>query len=185
MDQNTVLIALGALGLIVVIGGLLLSRKRKSDELRETFGPEYGRTVDDVGDRRRAESELDARKHRVEQLNIRSLSTDQRERFAVSWREAQARFVDDPTAAIGDADRLVGELMQTRGYPVGDFEQRANDISVDHPNVVEHYRVARQIALANEKGAAETEDLRQAMVHYRSLFDELLETEQVNSREVR
>jgi hypothetical protein len=154
-------------------------QKRRTEQLREGFGPEYDRTVEEVGDRRRAESELDARRKRIAALDIRPLTPDERARFADAWQATQARFVDDPDAAIGDADQLVGEVMQTRGYPVGEFEQRAADVSVDHPEVVSNYRAAHRIALDRERGGAGTEDLRQAMVHYRALFDELLETDQV------
>jgi hypothetical protein len=112
----------------------------------------------------------------VERLDIRALTSEERERFAQAWQATQARFVDEPAAAITEADQLVAEAMRARGYPVGDFEQRTADISVDHPNVVSNYRAARAIAAANERGEANTEDLRQAMVHYRALFEDLLET---------
>src|SRR5262249_42488112 len=112
---------------------------------------------------------------RVRSLNIRALTPEEQARFADSWKNAQARFVDEPSLAAADADILVKELMQTRGYPIGDFEQRAADISVDHPNVVSNYRMARETALCNNSGKATTEDIRQAMVRYRSLFEELLE----------
>jgi hypothetical protein len=132
--------------------------------------------VTEHGDQRGAQAELEARQKRVEQLDIRSLSPSDRARFADAWRATQAHFVDDPSAAIGEADRLVTDVMKARGYPIGDFEQRAADVSVDHPRVVENYRAARDTALRNERGQASTEDLRQAMVHYRALFEDLLES---------
>lgn len=162
---------------IVIVGALLIVRRnRRSDGLRERFGPEYDRAVNQLGGRGEAESELETRRKRVEQLPIRPLSSLDQERFATDWTTTQAQFVDEPSEAINDADRLVAELMQTRGYPVGNFEQRAADISVNYPNVVKHYRAAHTIALDNERGAADTETLRQAMVHYKALFEELLET---------
>jgi hypothetical protein len=171
-------LALIALALVVgMLAAWLVLQRRRSAYLRERFGPEYERAVQQIGDRRRAETELEQREKRVEQLQIRPLPLSEAQRFADAWRQVQARFVDDPSGAVADADRLVAEVMQARGYPVGDFEQRAADISVDHPDVVEHYRVAHRIALANERGQATTEDLRQAMVHYRALFGHLLETE--------
>jgi hypothetical protein len=153
----------------------MATRRKRSEELREQFGSEYDQTVRQMGGRREAESELEARRKRVDQLDIHELSSEDQKRFADSWRATQVRFVDEPSEAIVMADRLVGELMQARGYPVGRFEQRAADISVDHPNVVTNYRAAHNIALDNERGGADTEELRQAMVHYRLLFEELLE----------
>ncbi len=176
MDNTVVWVLLVVALVAIAAAAWMFMQKRKTEQLREDFGPEYGRAVEEHGDRRQAESALEARRERVEQLDIRPLSPSDREGFAESWRAAQARFVDDPSAAISEADQLVGEVMQTRGYPVGDFEQRAADVSVDHPRVVEHYRAAHAIALRNEDGHADTEDLRQAMVHYRALFEDLLET---------
>lgn len=147
-------------------------QRRRGERLREHFGPEYDRTVEAYGDRGPAEKALEARTERVKGLHIRSLSTEQRQRYGEQWRQVQARFVDDPEGAIHDADQLCGEVMQTRGYPMADFEQRAADVSVDHPGVVEHYRAAHAIAI-NDNAA--TEDLRQAMVHYRTLFQDLIE----------
>jgi len=155
-----------------------LLQRRRSAALRERFGPEYQHAVDQFGDERKAETELAAREKRVRSLNIRALSPQEQARFADAWKGAQARFVDAPSRAASEADILVKELMQVRGYPVGDFEQRAADISVDHPDVVSNYRAAREIAVRNNAGKATTEDIRQAMVFYRSLFEELLETAQ-------
>ena len=167
-----VLIALVLIGAIVWI---TLNRMR-SQKLRQRFGPEYDRTIREEGNVRKAEAELAARAKRVAKLHIRPLSPSDAERFDTAWRGVQARFVDDPHGAVTEADRLVGELMATRGYPVGEFEQRVADISVDHPDVVVNYRAAREIAVLHSQGKANTEDLRKAMVHYRALFRDLLET---------
>ena len=175
-----------AVVLLIAIGlaAWMFMQRRRSEELRERFGPEYTRAVDELGDERRAEAELAAREKRVKQFDIRPLIPQEQERFAQAWRSTQARFVDEPTAAIKEADRLVADLMRTRGYPTGDFEQRAADVSVDHPAVVENYRAARNIAIANERREASTEDLRKAMVHYRALFADLLETSEPVEKEV-
>jgi hypothetical protein len=175
MDTSTAIIL--AIVVIVVVGGIVwMMMQRRTEELRKRFGPEYDRAITEHGDARQAESELAARQKRVERLDIHPLDPAERERFVDAWQATQSHFVDAPTEAIKDADRLVSEVMRTRGYPVGDFEQRAADISVDHPVVVENYRAARAIALSNERGAASTEELRQAIVHYRALFEDLLET---------
>jgi hypothetical protein len=172
--ETMILIAVLAAAIIGVIW--FGTRKRRSDELRERFGPEYDEAVHEHGGRRQAESELEARRERVEQLDIRPLALPDQQRFATSWRATQARFVDEPSEAIVEADRLVTDVMETRGYPVGNFTQRAADISVDHPEVVKNYRAAHAIALDNERSAASTEELRQAMVQYKALFEELLDT---------
>src|SRR5207237_9030008 len=130
-------------------------------------------TLDQFSEQRKAEAELAATKERVHKLEIRDLTDEERSRFAYSWRRTQSVFVDEPYRAVGDADGLVKELMQARGYPVGDFEHRAADVSVDHPRVVTNYRAAHDIAARNKSGKATTEDLRQAMMYYRSLFEEL------------
>jgi FtsZ-interacting cell division protein ZipA len=165
-----------AVGIVVLIGVVAMSlmRHRRSSRLRSTFGPEYERTVDDSG-RRRGESELLDREKRRQNLVIVALSPADRQRYADAWREAQARFVDSPKQAIREADHLVTQVMRDRGYPMEEFEQKAADVSVDHPNVVENYRAAHDISVENEDGKASTENLRQAMVHYRALFMELLE----------
>jgi hypothetical protein len=155
--------------------------KRRQIRLRQRFGPEYDRTVHQTGSERRAEAELDARARRVAGLHIRPLSEADAVRFAEAWRALQIRFVDEPSAAIAEADRLVGEVMTTRGYPLGDFDQRAADISVDHPRVVANYRAARDIARRQGRGEASTEDLRQAIIHYRALFEDLLERPDIRS----
>lgn len=150
-------------------------RRRRSNTLRARFGPEYNRTVANSGSITQAEASLEARARRVEALHIHPLTPDDRARYADAWRRVQERFVDDPSGSVTEADRLVGEVMHARGYPVGDFERRVEDISVDHAGVVMNYRAAREIAEAHARGQATTEDLRQAMVHYRALFDDLLE----------
>lgn len=168
--------ALIILAIIVIAAAVAYSRRHRTEELRDRFGPEYDRSIEEHGDRHDAEAELAARQKRVEKLHIQPLTPEQHTHFAEAWRSVQARFVDDPDGAVEEADDLVNEVMMRRGYPMGDFEQRAGDISVDHPHVVENYRAAHAITMRRRKGQASTEDLRQAMVHYRSLFDELLET---------
>ena len=151
------------------------NKRRQSRRLQQRFGPEYEHTVNEFGDRAKAEAELAAREKRVERLNVTQLTPADAARFAQAWNALQARFVDDPKAAVAQADRLVHELMTKRGYPMGDFERRAADISVDYPEVVANYRAARAVALRDERGQPSTEELRKAVVHYRALFQELLE----------
>jgi len=173
--MNTQLIwVIVALAIAVLVAAFVVIRNRRSEQLRRRFGPEYERAVRESGDVRKAEATLQARTARVERLHIRTLMPEDAKRFSDEWRRVQAQFVDDPGHAVTQADRLVGEVMTTRGYPVGEFEQRVEDISVDHPNVVMNYRAARDIAEQHARRAASTEDLRQAMVHYRALFAELL-----------
>jgi hypothetical protein len=176
--MDTLVIILVLLVLAVAVGAVAWTsmQRRRTEELRQRFGPEYDHAVQELGDQHQAEAELQARQKRVERLKIQPLEPAERDRFVTAWRSTQAQFVDDPAGAIAEADRLVAEVMRARGYPVGDFEQRAADISVDHPDVLEHYRAAHTIALANGRGQTTTEDLRQAMVHYRALFEDLLET---------
>lgn len=172
------IIVIIALAAIVLIGiWVWIASRRRSQHLKERFGPEYDRMVETSGDRRGAESELAAREKRRSALEIRPLEPEARDEFARQWRDTQARFVDEPGPAVQEADRLVAEVMKARGYPMEDFQQREADVSVDHPRVVEHYRAAHGISLAYEHGEASTEDLRQAMVHHRSLFEELLEAD--------
>jgi hypothetical protein len=169
----------GVLIAIVVLVVLWLvwrrSQKRKSDQLQEQFGPEYERAVESKGDRSKAESDLAQRAKRHDKLDIRSLSPAARESYERSWKDAQADFVDQPREALANADRLVQEVMRERGYPVDDFEQRAADLSVDHPDVVDNYRSAHTTSTRARSGDASTEDMRRGMQHYRSLFDDLLE----------
>lgn len=163
--------------LILAIAAVLHMRKRKTTTaaLREKFGPEYQRALLVHGSERKAEAALADREKRVEKLSLRDLDPTERERYLEEWTYVQSRFVDSPKGAVAEADDLVSALMNTRGYPVSDFDQRAADISVDHPRVVENYRSAHEIALRVGKDEANTEDLRTAMVHYHSLFDELVQ----------
>ena len=169
------------IGLVVaiVILGILISalRTRRSRSLQDQFGREYDRTVDKAGGRREAERELAERQKRHDELELRPLSQDARDRYLQQWQVTQGRFVDDPTGAVSEADDLVQRVMRDRGYPVDDFEQRAADISVEHPELVEKYRTANGIARASERGEASTEDLRHSVRHYRALFVELLEVD--------
>jgi FtsZ-interacting cell division protein ZipA len=160
----------------LIVAAVLVTRQRRSQQLQEGFGPEYERTIEERGgDRREAEAELRERRERRDQFEVRELEPAARDRYADRWRGAQRRFVDEPAPAVGDADALVMEVMRDRGYPVADeFDQRAADVSVDHPEVVEHYRAAHDISGRATAGEASTEDLRQAMVHFRLLFVELL-----------
>jgi hypothetical protein len=173
--NTTGVIIVAVIVVLLAIGLFFLWQRRRTQNLQEQFGPEYKRAVDQYGDQRKAEADLAAREKRVRKLEIRALAPGEQSRFTEAWKTTQARFVDEPSQAVRDADSLVKEVMQARGYPVGDFEQRAADVSVDHPNVVINYRAARDIAARNNSGNATTEDLRQALVHYRSLFEELLE----------
>jgi hypothetical protein len=171
-----ILIAIGVVAVCLLIAWrAIVTRRRRG--LQQTFGPEYDRTVADAPSRRQGESELAERQKRREELEIKALDPGARERYRREWQRAQERFVDDPPGAVGEADRLIQDVMRERGYPVQDFEQRAADVSVDHPEVVSNYRAAHGISVASERGKATTEDLRTAMVHYRSLFAELLEAE--------
>ena len=171
-----VLIAVGIV--LVMITGMLFTRQRRSQQLREGFGPEYDRVLADRGDQRSAESELAERRERREQFRLRELEPAAREQYLERWRSAQREFVDEPVVAAGEADRLVTAVMHDRGYPVDErFEQRAADVSVEHPTVVDNYRAAHAISVRAQRGKASTEDLRQAMVHFRALFDELLDPE--------
>jgi hypothetical protein len=185
MNTTTILIFAGILVVILIALGLMaLLWRHRSRRLKEQFGREYKHAVRKYGDARKAESELAAREKRVRKLEIRALTQEEQRRFAEAWRKIQPGFVDEPSKAVGEADRLIKDVMQTRGYPVGDFDQRAADVSVDHPDVVTNYRAGREIAARNKSGEATTEDLRQAMVHYRSLFEELMEVaEPVTTKE--
>jgi hypothetical protein len=162
---------------VAVLAWLYVQRRRRTTtaELRQRFGREYELAVGEHGSERRAEAQLEAREKRVEKLTIRDLDPVERAHFSDRWKALQSRFVDDPKGAVTEVDALVSLLMQTRGYPVADFYQRAADISVDHPRVVANYRSGHEIALRLENGEANTEDLRTAMIHYRSLFDELVQ----------
>jgi hypothetical protein len=178
MSTLEIILIVAAIILAAAVAWLLRARQR-SQHLRSRFGPEYHRTVNQLGDRTRAERDLERREKHVSGLHIRSLAPAARDRFAEAWRQDQVRFVDDPKGAVMEADRLVAEMMAERGYPVADFDQRVEDISVDHPLLVQNYRAAREIAVQEKDGKASTEDLRRALVHYRALFDELLEAQEV------
>jgi len=175
MTQSTMIVLIVAAVVVLAVVGWMVWQRKRSDALRSQYGPEYERTVRQMGDTRRAESELMKRQERVEKLDIRPLSASQRMDYEDRWHAIQTRFVDDPKGAVSAANALVEEVMKTRGYPVADFDQRAADLSVHHPRVVENYRAARDIALRHRRGEATTEDLRQAMVFYRVLFQDLLE----------
>jgi FtsZ-interacting cell division protein ZipA len=181
-----VLIAIAVVAVLAVVLWRALARRRTS-RLQQQFGPEYDRTLDTTDSKREAEAELQARQEHRQQLEIRPLPQAARDRYLQSWQRVQAQFVDDPRAAVASADSLIQSVMAERGYPVDDFEQRAADVSVDHPQVVENYRHGHQLAQASADGNDSTEDLRQAMRHYRALFDELVEpaTEQPTTREQR
>jgi hypothetical protein len=169
-----VILIIAAIVVIVVIAALAKSRRR-TEELRHGFGPEYDRTVERTGDAAQAEADLRERQRRHDELELHRLDPRSRKRFVDAWQVTQAEFVDDPASAIQDADRLIQSVMRDRGYPVEDFDDRAAIISVDHPIVVERYRRAHTIVMGNPRGDADTEALRQAMHDYRALFDELVE----------
>ena len=174
--NTTLLIIVIAVVVVAAIAGVAFLQKRRTTTLRSRFGPEYERAVYDYGDRSKAEKALEHRAERTEKYQIRSLTPEEQQRFSDEWRKTQARFVDDPPLAIREADQLVSEVMRLRGYPMTDFDRRAEDLSVDQPHVIRNYRAAHAVAASEKEGGASTEDRRQAMVHYRELFDELLET---------
>jgi FtsZ-interacting cell division protein ZipA len=176
--QSEILILVGAVALvaIAIMAWLVVrSSRRRHVELRQRFGPEYERAVSEYGDEKRAERELEKREKRVQRLELHPLREAERLRFEGEWRMIQARFVDDPSGAVKAADELIQAVMQAHGYPVRDFEQRVEDLSVEHANVVQHYRAARILSDANREGRANTEELRQAFVHHRALFADLLD----------
>jgi hypothetical protein len=173
--QIAIVIIVATVVVVAGIGIWLFIRKRRTERLRTRFGgAEYDRALQEGGNRRHAEAGLDKRTDRVESLHIQPLGPGDRARFVESWRRAQARFVDGPGGAVTEADQLLGDVMSTRGYPVSDFGQRVADISVDYPLVLENYRSAHAIAVRQTQGQASTEELRQAMIHYRTLFEELV-----------
>jgi hypothetical protein len=176
MEQNS-LIVIAAVVVVVVVAlvAWLGMRRHRTQRLEQLFGPEYDRTVGALGERAKAEKELEARAKRVEELHLHPLAPAQRDGFQGRWLTTQAGFVDSPPAAVAQADELVAEVMRARGYPVAEFEQQAADLSVDHPRFVDNYRRAHALAGTARDGQASTEDLRQAMVHYRELFEDLLE----------
>ncbi len=182
--QTTTPLLYYIVGAIVVIAIIVIavaaSRRAASARLAKRFGPEYDRTVRERGDRAEAERELAARESRVKKMHIEELPAGARERYTEEWRTVQTRFVDEPKSAIDQADALVTNVMRDRGYPVDGFDQQVADISPDHPRVVQNYRTAHEIAERSETGEVSTEDLRQAMVHYRALFSDLLGTSERN-----
>jgi hypothetical protein len=170
---------------LIVIGAIAAwMQQRRRTQLKERFGSEYDRTVSEEGDRRAAEKDLAERERKWERLDIVPLSPEAQAKYSESWREVQGQFVDDPADAVNEADGLVTSVMRDRGYPIDDFDQRAEDISVDHPEVVQNYRAAHAVYVraSNGDGGASTEDLRQGFVHYRALFTELLETPEEATR---
>ena len=183
LDPKVIVLAAVAILLIVALVWLYVRRHRNTTAvLRQKFGPEYDRAVLKHGSERKAQAKLEDREKRVEKLNIRDLDPMEHERFSKRWESVQSRFVDSPKGAVAEADDLVSSVMKTRGYPVSDFDQRAADISVDHPRVVENYRSAHAIALRVGKNEATTEELRTAMIHYRSLFEELVQVPTIVER---
>jgi len=176
---NTITIVIAVVVLLVLGGllGLVFTRRQRTKRLQERFGPEYDRTVREVGDQRRAEDELEARLGHVKALEIRPLSVEETERFTREWQLAQAEFVDEPLTALQKANQLIKEVMSVKGYPDDDFEQRAADISVDYPDLVIDYRELRAIATKGDDEAVTTEEMRQAMVHARALFENLVQPE--------
>ena len=176
LDPKLIVLAAGVILIIAVLAWFYVRKRRSTTaDLRQKFGPEYERAVQVHGSERKAELKLADREKRVDKLNIRDLDSMEHERFSKRWEAVQSRFVDSPKGAVAEADDLVSSVMKARGYPVSDFDQRAADISVDHPRVVENYRSAHEIALRVGKDQATTEELRAAMIHYRSLFEELVQ----------
>jgi hypothetical protein len=181
IDTQWLLIAGAVAAALLGFGVWFDYRQKQSKRLQLLFGPEYSRTVQDLGSQTKAESELKTRERRVEGLEIVPLTAPQAARFIRSWNGLQGRFIDNPQNVVAQTDQLVRELMQKRGYPMGDFERRAADILVDHPAVVHNYRAAQAIAGRAERGHANTEELRQAVMHYRALFDELIEVKEATA----
>ncbi|MDR3576031.1 MAG: hypothetical protein P4L50_19370 [Anaerolineaceae bacterium] len=180
--MNTTYLIIAVIVVLAIVGAILgpiFARRNRSDRFHNKFGAEYDHTVETMGTEKKAQTELDERQKHVETLNIRPLSVNERERYLADWTAVQAKFVDEPGQATLEADHLIMEVMQVRAYPISDFEQRAADISVSYPELVSNYRAARVIALKNEQHQANTEELRQAMIYYHSLFEELLQIEPV------
>ena len=175
MDNQTMMAVVIVVAIVMVLAAIwVMMRRRQTTALRERFGPEYDRVLHSRGTMTEAERELQERQRRVESFSLRPLSQEDADAFTASWRTVQARFVDDPRNAVIEADHLIADVMRARGYPVEDANRRLDDLSVDHAHVIDHYRAGRDIVERHERGAASTEDLRQAMVHFRALFDELV-----------
>jgi hypothetical protein len=163
------------LALAVAVPAAIFLGKKRSQNLRSRFGPEYGRVLEQSGDARKAEAQLHTRERRVARYRIKPLSPEDRARFTAEWRKMQSRFVDDPMDATTHADALLGQVMTARGYPDGDLDKRLDDLSVDHAGTVQDYRAANDTALRHARGKADTEDMRQAVIQYRAIFNELVE----------
>jgi hypothetical protein len=181
MTNTMLIVTLVVIAAVLVVAVLYVARRRH-ERLRARFGPEYERAVRDAGDPRRAYSILERRETRVKGYHIRPLSAEQGQKFDQAWRAVQAKFVDDPAIAVEEADALVNDLMATRGYPMSDFDRRAEDLSVDHPHVVQRYREAHGIAERHARNEVSTEELRQALVSYRALVGDLLEVREPERR---
>lgn len=177
MDSDTLTLVVIAITVVLLaVAAWAYTSRRRRVNLREHFGPEYERTVEAVGPAR-ADAVLRERAERVSRFHLRKLTSEQAESFTREWRRIQSRFVDDPVSAVAEADQLVTQVMTARGYPLEDFDRRADDLSVDHPVVVQNYRTARALALRRQQGEAGTEEMRQAVVNYRALIDELLDVD--------
>jgi len=180
--NTTYIIIIVAVLVVLIVGvivGLVFSRRQRSKRFQNKFGPEYDHTVQTAGNEKKAQAELNERQKHVETMNVHPLSSIERERYLAEWAAVQAKFVDQPGQATVEADHLIMEVMKARAYPVSDFDQRAADLSVSYPALVSNYRAAREIAIKNEQHSANTEELRQAFIYYRSLFDELLKEETI------
>ena len=185
MDTSTLVAVVAVVIVALAFAGYVLHRNRQSRRLQQRFGPEYAAVVQQMGSRAKAEKELAKRERRVERLDIIPLTAAETARFTNSWNRLQGSFVDDPKGVLIQADQLVRELLTKRGYPMADFERRAADISVDHPVVVNNYRAAQRILSRDQRGEADTEDMRKAVVHFRALFDELLGVSTAKAAETR
>lgn len=174
MDTNTWIVIGVIVALIIIAAGVFLWRRQRTEGLKARFGPEYLRAVEDTGSEREAEAVLSARKARVRRYHLRPLSREDKQRYFDAWRRVQSKFVDDPRGAARQADDLLGQVMAARGYPPADIDQRLEDVSVDHGEAVQNYRVARGIVAKHAEGVAGTEDMRQAVIHYRTLFEDLV-----------
>jgi hypothetical protein len=182
MNTTLVVVIVSILVIAVAAAAVYLLQRNRTRRLQKRFGSEYGRAVKETGDKRQAEARLERLEKRVERFHTRPLESEGRARFEEAWRGIQARFVDSPKQALIEADRLIGEVMSEEGYPVLDFDQRAADLSVEHPAVVENYREGHQIALQEAQGRASTEDLRKAMIHYHALFEDLVGQPELSER---
>jgi hypothetical protein len=171
--SSSALVVTIMIAILVVVAIAVVVKNQRSQKLKTRFGPEYDRAVEETGSKTQAEAKLGKLAKRVERFKINTLSPEARADFVAAWQKIQGRFVDDPKGALTDADKLIQQIMTARGYPMTEFEQRAADISVDHPGIVEHYRAGHEISVRHSQGRASTEDMRQAMIHYRTLFAEL------------